>query len=140
ALAHRAITHVLAHREMRKQVSVLIHDAEPAILRLGAREVLAAEHNAAGAHGHATGNRLEERGLAGTGGPAYNAVCASRDGQTHVRQGKASRARGDMLERNHPDALDARSARNASSGIIARITSTAATGSASSKPKLVKRS
>jgi hypothetical protein len=70
----RAILHVLLNAQMRKEERVLIDNAEAPALGGRRREILAAEHDPAGRRLHDTGDRLEERRLAGAGGADHDTV------------------------------------------------------------------
>ena len=84
---------------------------------------------------------LQQRRLPRTGGPDHHPVRSRLQREGDLRQAEASLRGADALEPDHASSRrSTRSARSTVSGTRARRASAAATGRASRRPKLVKRS
>src|SRR5581483_11161617 len=127
--ARRTVRDVLPDRQVREQEGVLIHDAQSSAFRRRASEIFAAEQHAAARGAHDTRDRLEKRGLPGTGRTDHDAVRTLWNLEGDVGQLEPAGPRVDVVERAHRSRGSPwRSARSAASGISANNTSTAATG------------
>src|SRR6185312_1391227 len=129
--------------QVRKQVAMLVHDAQPPILGRRGGHVASVERDVPGVRRDHARDRLEQGRLAGAGRSDHDAVLPVRYRERHVLQPERPDLRAEPRTVDHPSIpapRSGRSARRAINGTSARIESTAATGSASVRPKPVNRS
>src|SRR5207244_2175212 len=121
---------VLLDREMRKEIAVLIDEADRAALGRQRRRVAAAEHHRPGAQRRDAGDRLEQRRLARACRTDHHPVLPGGNGKADVAQLERANLCAQGAELDHTSRPRSyRSARKMMSGTSESSTSAAATGS-----------
>ncbi len=127
---------------------MLVDEAYTSRFGWNATHVLSIEDDPALTRLAYAGDGLQQRRLSGAGRPDDHTVASRGNGEGDIAQLERTQSRVQTVNLDHPSPIHPisaavrlyRSARRSVSGTRARMASTAATGSASERPKLVKRS
>src|ERR1019366_4723055 len=138
----RSVYHVLLDGQMREEEAKLVNEPDAACVGRFTGRIAPVQREQSAGLGQESGDHLEQRRLAGSGGADHDAVRTARHIERNVleRECADARTKGGRGDHATGGSSPMRSARNAVSGMSESTTSAAATGSASLSPNPVNRS